>query len=402
MAATSKAALFPRELLEQSSQARRDYFRAYTVAHPTLAAVDQQVSNALREPGGALLIFVVGPTGVGKSTFLDHLEQRLIEQMLPLLELDPGRLPVVKLQAKAPAAREFRWANFYTRGLLAVQEPLLNYKVNPHAVSALHEGMRRKPMTNTLAADVDLLQLAWEQAIAQRRPAAILIDEAQHMGKTGRGSKLLEHLDHLKCLAITTQTVHVLVGTYQLLAFRNLSAQLCRRSIDVHFPRYQATNKQDVYAFKNVLLAFQRHLPVEEMPDFVSQWQTCYAYTAGCVGLLKEWVLRALSEAVETGEKTVSPALLLQHAPSAKRCDQMITEIEEGEGHFHHDEGAEDRLRSRLGLEPRRKSTVPKAEQQQQETGQRLPQSSGNAVGQRLAKRDPLKGGAEICEELHN
>jgi hypothetical protein len=363
------------------------------VAHPTLAAVDQQVSNALREPGGALLIFVVGPTGVGKSTFLDHLEQRLILQMLPLLEQDPGLLPVVKLQAKAPAAREFRWANFYIRALQAVQEPLLNYKVNPHAVSVLHQGMARKPITNKWATDVDRLQLAWEQAIAQRRPAAILIDEAQHMGKAGRGSKLLEHLEHLKCLAITTQTVHVLVGTYQLLAFRDLSAQLGRRSIDVHFPRYQATNKEDVHAFKNVLLAFQRHLPVEEMPDLVSQWQTCYTYTAGCIGLLKDWFMRALAEAVETGQKTISPALLESHAPSPARCDQMITEIEEGEGHFKQDEGAEDRLRNRLGLEPRRESRASTASQQK-ESGQ----TQGSSVGQRRASRDPLKGGAEIRE----
>ena len=28
-------------------------------------------------------------------------------------------------------------------------------------------------------------------------------------------------------------------GTYDLMVFRNLSAQLSRRSIDVHFSRYQ-------------------------------------------------------------------------------------------------------------------------------------------------------------------
>src|SRR5439155_26954338 len=176
---------------------------------------------------------------------------------------------------------------FYTQGLLAVQEPLLNYKVNPRADLALAVGERKRAVMSRMTADADILRLAWEQAIAHRRPAAILIDEAQHMARAARSEKLLEHLDHLKCLAIATKTVHVLVGTYQLLEFRNLSAQLSRRSMDIHFPRYQTTNKEDVRAFKNVLLAFQRHLPVEEMPDLVSQWESCYAYTAGCVGLLK-------------------------------------------------------------------------------------------------------------------
>jgi hypothetical protein len=398
MARTTKSPLFPRELLEQPSQARRDYFRAYTVAHPTLADVDQRVSSALREPGGALLIFVVGPTGVGKSTFLDRLEQRLIEQALPHLEQNPGHLPVVKLQAKASAAREFRWTTFYTQGLLAVQEPLLGYKIDPHATPALNEGLRKRTVTPQMGSDVDRLRLAWEHAVDYRRPAAILIDEAQHMGRAGRGSKLQEHLEHLKCLAITTKTLHVLVGTYQLLKFRDLNAQLSRRSIDIHFPRYQATNPEDVRAFKNVLLAFQRHLPLEEMPDLVSQWQTCYTYTTGCIGLVKEWLMKALAEAVETNAKTISPALLVQHAPSPARYDQMITEIEEGEGYFKPDDKAEDRLRSRLGLKPHRKSASTETEQQQKDADQTSSQTSNHLVGQRLPNRDPLKGGAATDE----
>ncbi len=70
MVRTPKPSLFPRELLEQTNDARRDYFRAYTVAHPTLATVDRMVWNAIHEPAGALLILVAGPTGVGKTTLL--------------------------------------------------------------------------------------------------------------------------------------------------------------------------------------------------------------------------------------------------------------------------------------------------------------------------------------------
>ncbi len=116
MARTPKPALFPRALLEQTNEARRDYFRASTLAHPTLATLDRVVWNALHEPAGALVLLVLGPTGVGKTTLLDHLEHRLCEEALAPLEQAPSHLPVVKLLAATPATRQFKWADFFTRG----------------------------------------------------------------------------------------------------------------------------------------------------------------------------------------------------------------------------------------------------------------------------------------------
>jgi hypothetical protein len=148
-----------------------------------------------------------------------------------------------------------------------------------------------------------------------------------------------------------SQTVHVLAGTYDLLAFRNLSAQLSRRSVDVHFPRYRATDKQEVRAFKSIVQAFQRHLPLEEPPDLVGQWKYMYARAIGCVGVLNDWLTKALAEALETGQKTLTQELLEHHALSIDRCEHMMSDIEEGEKALTYDANAEHRLRVRLGPE---------------------------------------------------
>ena len=84
-------------------------------------------------------------------------------------------------------------------------------------------------------------QHAVEQSLRHRRPAAVLIDEAQHLAKVPAGRRLADQLDVVKSIASHTGIVHVLFGTYDLLAFRNLSAQLSRRCFDIHFPRYQST-----------------------------------------------------------------------------------------------------------------------------------------------------------------
>ena len=59
---------FPQELLSQSVAARLAYFQEKVVAHPHLKEAHQRLWQAIQQPAGASLIFVFGPTGVGKTT----------------------------------------------------------------------------------------------------------------------------------------------------------------------------------------------------------------------------------------------------------------------------------------------------------------------------------------------
>src|SRR6266702_5829545 len=130
MADVVQPAPFPRHLLNESPASRLDYFKAYTVAHLALKQADQAVWNALREPAGAALIFVVGPTGVGKTTLLAQIEKRLIDLVRMQGYSGLTRLPALKLDAVSPALTQFKWGDYYQRALLLLQQPRIEYAVD--------------------------------------------------------------------------------------------------------------------------------------------------------------------------------------------------------------------------------------------------------------------------------
>ena len=237
---------FPRDLLGQTPEVRLDYFKSFTIAHPKLKESDAALKQAIQEPAGWSLIFVYGPTGVGKTTLRRRVEKHLKESMMEALRQNPGLVPVVSMEAAAPDSSQFSWKDYYRRALLALDEPLIDRKLTCNVRSSFHDVRDTfgRALTDPRVAGIEL-RLALESALIHRRPAAFFIDEAQHLAKMKSGRKLQDQLDSIKSLASLTNTVHILVGTYELLPFRNLSAQLSRRSIDIHFPRYRAESSED-------------------------------------------------------------------------------------------------------------------------------------------------------------
>jgi hypothetical protein len=339
---------FPRELLQRSVIERLAYFRSYTVAHPLLKTVSDSLRRAIQEPGGASLIFVFGPTGVGKTTLRLRIEQELKQRFLALDNPDPGSIPVVGFEAAAPDSGNFSWKDYYRRALRALEEPLIDYKLDHSMPGTAHRGDCE--WNGAARVCNPELRQALEQALRHRRPGAVLIDEAQHFTKMASGRRLSDQLDCLKSMASLTACTHVLVGTYELLPCRNLSAQLSRRSIDIHFRRYRAEDPDDVIAFQRVIFSFQRHLPLSHEPELWRDWEYCYAHSMGCVGILKDWFTRALAEALEQGAPTLTRAHLEHYAWSVDQCGKMAQDTLEGESAFLEKPRSTVRLRELLGL----------------------------------------------------
>ena len=380
---------FPPELLGKSPELRLSYFKSFTIAHPLLKEADAALKQAIREPAGWSLIFVYGPTGVGKTTLRRRVEKHLKESTLEALRQNPGLVPVVSMEAAAPDSSQFSWKDYYRRALLALDEPLVERKLTHQVRISFHDAFGRT-LTDPRAVGLEM-RFALESALIHRRPAAFFIDEAQHLAKMKSGRRLQDQLDSIKSLASLSNTVHVLVGTYELLPFRSLSAQLSRRSLNVHFRRYHAERSEDYAAFRNVLFTLQRHLPLPGETDLLPHLDYCYERSIGCVGLVKDWLTRALALAIAQGAHTISHKVFEKTACSLDQSERMARETIDGESEISEKNEKRDRLRRLLHLEGSAETAAAPMDPASQ---------VHTRVGQRKPIRDPI-GAAQEAVNAH-
>lgn len=298
----------PEDRARYAKMTKEECLQAFkrTIAHPHLHAADKALREAIQEPGGASIVNVFGPARVGKSTMKNHVIRAVLLELLPLLQQDRERVPLLSLMPRPPLSGYFNWKDFFQDGLVAFDEPLIYHKIafgtEDDEWQSVESLSKRKPPEGTK----DALRQSFETAAKRRRSVAIFIDEAQHLGKVSSERQLQNQLDCIKSLAENTGTLFVLIGTYQLLPLRNLSAQLIGRSLDIHFPRYRSTGKE-LSQFKNVLRTFQDALPfVEETDILLKHWEFCFERSIGCVGNLRLMLVRAVHAALWADAKSLS------------------------------------------------------------------------------------------------
>lgn len=265
---------------------------------------------------------------------------------------DKGRILFAGFEAPAPDLRNFNWKDFYVRALEALYDPLVDR--NDHLFVRTNASHRTKAQ----------LRLLLEKGLQHRQPKLFYVDEAQNLGKVTSGKYLEDQADCIKSISNQGRVPILLVGTYKLIYLKDLNAQLCRRSANIHFPRYRLDRKGDEKAFKNILATFQQHLPVPEEPPLTANWEFCYERSLGCIGILKDWLTHTLADVLIKKEdaKTLTLLDLEKNAHSMLECLNMLREIRKEEQIL--DEIVEqDTLRIELGLKPLEK-TKPEAKNQ--------------------------------------
>ncbi|WP_067620377.1 ATP-binding protein [Alicyclobacillus acidiphilus] len=356
-------AKFPKELLQESVHQRLRFFHEQKLRHPNLHHLEETLFRVTIDPGSAELLFVMGPSGVGKTTLIEDFEKKLVQHFYAEMENDAGFIPIVRIEAKAPHGKgNFSWSDLYTE-VLRILNPVLMDDRNRSWVQRLKLDELRRDML---------------KALHHRKTRVMIIDEAQHLGKVASGKSMNDQMNNLKTIFNLTGVTIILVGTYELLPVNELSGQLGRRSFRYDFFRYMNTNRRDIEIFTNVVLEFQRRLPFQEMPDLLSHVEELYAHSIGCVGILKNWLERALSLALHQGDDTMRLEHLQATAHDADTCMRLLAEAQAGEASFYRRKESEELLRQAcsfsVGLESTRESVFTETkEHKRHRPGQRRP-----------------------------
>jgi hypothetical protein len=366
MEQTPQLMVAPRQLSAEAA-ARLKQFKDYAVLHPQLAQVDQQLARAIEEPAGFAYVLLYGPSGVGKTTVLRQIERRYREMAtasapslfasLAHFGQPPSALLLV-METRPPDGSAFNRTDYYRTALKQLGEYTYERRtiVDIDAETTWEQKKGRGGAARGKTAlfnDAPELRHALEDALSRRGVRAVLLDEAQHLLKLSSGVRLIDQLDWLKSMTNVTGVVHVLIGTYELLALRHLNGQAARRGLEIHFPRYQFQHEPDQRAFQGVLLTLLQHVPLEaDQEALLQEWSYFYERSIGCVGVLKDWLVRAVAATLADGQSVLTLARLREYALPEAQCESMAMEAAAGEQELHYTASRRERLWSLLGMSP--------------------------------------------------
>jgi predicted AAA+ superfamily ATPase len=85
---------FSRELLQDSTSTKLQYFRDIIVPHRNIRRILEELLKNAKEPDDALVYLVFGVTGSGKTRLKEELEKRLLKHFMDELVENPGSLIV--------------------------------------------------------------------------------------------------------------------------------------------------------------------------------------------------------------------------------------------------------------------------------------------------------------------
>lgn len=329
--------------------------RAYDmkqISHSKLKAAFSELSWVIsQEPENVEELHVlVGPSGTGKSTLMRRLEADILARYAPEMALDPGMIPVIRVQLAAPQDGNFNWKDFFSRLLEQFNDVLIRKKIILRSEAVL-DGETVFTIRSLVR---DELRRAVRNSFLNRKTKFLLLDEAGHLLITKSCLPARVQFEMIKSVAQELHIPIILAGDYSLLGILELNGQLTRRTEVIHFCRYfteEMTDPENIHAqsFRSSVHSLLETMPIAKEPKLIRHIDYFFMYSIGIIGLLKQWFKRALWKALMSDEQVLTRAILDSTRWSNKSLQRMIAEAKLGESQL--EDIKNDVLARELGLQ---------------------------------------------------
>lgn len=272
-------------------------FSHVRVKHPRIGQLFRETDLLLAPYSGADIVLLIGPTGVGKTTASTAILENTYREQAEAMAKDTSFIPAVQIEAPSAGEHAFSWRLLYCRMLEALNEPLVDRKLDTTA-SVSTQLKTRTGVDNKMLSS---LRQSVEHTLMERHTRYVIIDEAVHILRQAGPTALAVYMDTLKSLSNICGVTFVLVGSYDLYDIMSLNGQLARRTHTVHFTRYLKDDAADYKAFKKTAEALVKQMPVTGEVDLQRWLDPLFERSIGCVGIMKDMLQRALTLALING-----------------------------------------------------------------------------------------------------
>jgi hypothetical protein len=230
------------------------------------------------------MIYLIGVSRVGKTTLqkdlLKHLPSDWFEKVL-------------RFEAPPKMTTQFTFKPFLLRYLEQLGDPF---------VEAMIRSYKR-------ATNYELIELIVKR-IEKKGIRLVIIDEAD-LFVTARGdAQAYENLQFLKSLVNVTGIPHIFAGTPELGEFLSMEGQVINRSHVITLAPYSGTNKTHVSIFLQALREFEKDLETPVCEKLKEDPVAIFKATNGCVGALKELLIRMDAMAIGHEQPTITSELI--------------------------------------------------------------------------------------------
>jgi predicted AAA+ superfamily ATPase len=301
------------QALHGSPNEKGEYIASLRFMHRNLERVLGEVERHMIPSAGLSLTVVVGPAGVGKTTFAGLETEMLLKLYDAEIRENPGVIPVVLSSIDAADGKEINWQLFYQ-----------------HLLDDLHTLSPDVPAQRD-GQPVDVVKsyrVTFQKALLNRKVRHVLLDEAVHL--TDSRTEPLQYGNLLKSLANRGSMNLLLVGAYGSEKLVRASGQLARRTSVVHFPRYMA-NQNDFDAFTQFIKDLAKELPLPFEVDLGKYVETLFDAHLGIPGYAVKTLVRSVIACAYDGCNSWKDEYVWTALPSRAEYETIATETLEGE-----------------------------------------------------------------------